>query len=290
MRAILERLERGPLLLDGAMGTELWARGWPRERPADAAVLERPELVSAIHLAYREAGAEVLTTATFGAHAMRLDPVGLGKELVAINKAATALAREAAGPHGFVAGSVGPPGRNLHGIGDLSFRTALGAYRVQMTVLLDAGVDLLLLETFTDTLDLQAALQVARELGGPVPVAASFALSGLVQLSPPTALLQVAQAMGAEIVGVNCVDPESALATLAQVRPFASRPLLFMPSAGEPTERDGHLTWPVEPGAFAEAGRRAVALGARLLGGCCGTTPAHIQALHRVGGATNPTK
>lgn len=277
---LLTRLAAGGLLFDGAMATMLRAAGWAAERPVELASVEAPERVRRVHQAYRRAGAEVLTANTFGAHGLRVDVLELADRVEELCGAAVALAREVAGPDGYVAASIGPPGEPIYPLGDKSFRMAVAGYRRHLAACRAAGVDLFVLESFPDLLELQAALTAAREVGAG-PIAASMALrpdrlaAGLVS---PEAAVEVAQALGADAVGLNCMPPPQTAVALERLLGRARVPVLAQPSAGLPSPEGGY---PVGPDDFAAWARRLAGLGARGLGGCCGTTPAHIESLAR---------
>lgn len=278
---LADRLPRGRLLLDGAMGTMLYASGCSRGEPSEMAVLNSPETVLKIHAAYRDAGAHVLTTNTFQAHRLALERGGLGDRLEVINREAVALARGAAEDRCYVVASIGPPGRRLSPLGDRSFGEAVRAYQEQIAILEEVGVDGFVLETFVDLLELQAALQAARDVTG-LPVIASVALVGREvdeRLLTPEAAARLAEAMGARAAGVNCMNPEDTARALSRMRAVTSLPLVAQPSAGLPDKNAGY---PVTPEEFRWWGEKLLDAGATLLGGCCGTTPAHIRALARV--------
>jgi len=276
----LARLARGGLVFDGAMTTVLRASGWPSERPVELANVEAPELVRGIHEAYRRAGAEVLTANTFGAHGLRLEVLKLADRVEELCAAGIALAREAAGDEAYVAASIGPPGEPIFPLGDTSYRVAVAAYRRQLAACRAAGVDLFVLETFTDLLELQAALTAAQEAEA-APLAVSMALrpdrlaAGLVS---PEALAEVAAALGAALVGLNCMPPPQTAGALERLAARARLPLFAQPSAGAPSPEGGY---PITPEDFAEWVRPLAGLGLAGLGGCCGTTPAHLAAVAR---------
>jgi 5-methyltetrahydrofolate--homocysteine methyltransferase len=259
------------------MGTMLYASGFPREEPAEMALLNVPERVKAIHAAYREAGAGLLTTNTFQAHRLALERRGLGAHFEEINRKAVALARAEAKER-YVVASIGPPGQPLSPLGDTTFRDAVRAYREQIALLEDAGVDGFLLETFTDLLDLQAALQAAREVTQRPVIASVAPVEAKVdgRLLTPEAEARLAEAMGVAAVGVNCLSPDATLRALVRMRGVTSLPLLARPSAGLP-DRNGN--YPIGPEEFSRWGEELLAAGTMLLGGCCGTTPAHIASL-----------
>jgi 5-methyltetrahydrofolate--homocysteine methyltransferase len=280
-RGLLARLAAGPVLLDGAMGTLLRAAGWPAGRPVELASVEAPDLVRDAHRAYRRAGAAVLTATTFGAHGGRLDALALGGRLEELCAAALARAREAACDEAWVAASIGPPGEPIYPLGDRSFREAVDGYRRQVAACRAGGADLFVLESFTDLLDLQAAMIAAGEAGAR-PLAVSMALrpealaAGLVS---PEALADVAQALGADLVGLNCMPPPQTAALVGRLLARARVPVLAMPSAGTPSAEGGY---PVGPDDFAGWAEGLRAAGVRALGGCCGTTPEHVEAVGRV--------
>jgi 5-methyltetrahydrofolate--homocysteine methyltransferase len=272
----LARLARGLVVFDGALATELRAAGWPAERPVELASLEAPALLRRVHEAYRRAGAEVLTANTTGAHGLRADGSRLADRGQEACRVAVALAREVAGPDGWVAASIGPPGQPVHALGDGSYRVAVAAYRRQLAACRAAGVDLFVLESFPDLLELQAALTAAREEGA-APLAVSMALrpdrlaAGLVS---PEAAVEVAQALGADLVGLNCMPPSQTATLLARFVGRARVPVFVQPAASLPSPAAGPA-----PGDVAEWARRLAGLGVGAVGGCCGTTPAHIEAL-----------
>jgi len=271
----------GPLVFDGAVGTMLRAAGWPPDRPVELANVEAPDLVRRIHAGYRRAGARILTANTFGAHGLRLEVLALADRVEELCAAGIALAREAAGADGWVAASIGPPGEPIFPLGDQSYRVAVLAYRRQIAACWRSGVDLFVIESFTDLLEMQAALTAAREEGA-APVAVSMNLeperlaAGLVS---PEAAVEVGQALGADWIGLNCMPPPQTAGAMERLLPHARIPVFAQPSAGLPTDEGGY---PVGPEDFAEWAARLAALGVRGLGGCCGSTPAHIAALVRL--------
>jgi 5-methyltetrahydrofolate--homocysteine methyltransferase len=276
--SFLERLARGFVVFDGAMSTMLRAAGWPADRPVELASVEAPALVRGIHDTYRRAGAEVLTANTFGAHGLRLDALPLADRVEELCAAAVALARASAGDAAHVAVSIGPPGEPIFPLGDKSFRVAVAAYRRQLAACRAAGADLFVLETFTDLLEVQAALAAAREAEA-APVVVSMALqperlaAGLVSAA---ALAEVAAALGADAVGLNCMPPPQTAAALEALVARARLPVVARPSAGSPSPEGGYPLGPEEFAAWAPALTR---LGVAGLGGCCGTTPDHVTAL-----------
>jgi homocysteine S-methyltransferase len=256
---LLLALDEGIVLGDGAMGTEIQARGIPIGRPYPELNEARPDLIRSIHRDYRDAGARFHKTNTFTANRIRLAEFGLGSRVGAINEAGARLARGEAGKGAWVAGSVGPLSDRSESPGEKR-----AAYLEQCQALAEARVDVFLLETFTDPGDLRMALGAARAQG--LPVIAQVALSG--------ARAREVGGVEAEVRGANCVDPSEALKTLEEI-PGPRRSIF--PSAGRPGGA-GALQTPAE---FGRLALELVRRGARLVGGCCGTTPAHIQAASR---------
>src|SRR5438270_5273032 len=281
----LERLRRGPLLGDGAMGTQLHARGVGFERSFDELNLTQPQLIEEIHRAYISAGAELIETNTFGANRIKLARHGLEAQVRDINFKAVKLAREAreiSGEPIFVAGAVGPIGQQLEPIGRITIAKATAAFEEQIAALLEGGADLLVLETFTNLPELLAAVLAARRTCDP-PIFAqmTFAEDGLTRSAgEPTQVVQALQQAGVDVIGVNCgVGPQVALQVLESMRPHTALPLSGQPNAGLPARVEGRFFYFATPEYFASFAREAAALGVAYIGGCCGTTPAHIAAM-----------
>lgn len=286
-RAFAERLAARPLLLDGAMGTLLFSRGIPQRASLDELVESHPDVVSAIHREYVTAGADIIETCTFGANRLRLAPYGLADRTSRLNRRAAQLAREArdvAGRDVLVAGSMGPlaaPTRTERP-DEATMRTAV---REQIEGLLEGGVDVLVLETASHLDDLLLAVGETRALSD-LPLVASMTFGeDLVAMdgTTPEAAVQALAVAGVDALGVNCgVGPVAALDALTQMGDdHAGTPLLIMPNAGLPTRVEGQFVYAAGPAYFAEAVPRFLAAGARLLGGCCGTTPDHIAAMRQ---------
>jgi homocysteine S-methyltransferase len=282
----LQRLAEASLLADGAMGTMLYAQGASSEQCLEYLVLARPAVVSDIHLAYANAGADVLKTHTFGANRVRLAAYGLADKVRDLNFRAVKLVRdvrEISGRALFIAGDVGPLGRRLAPDGHLAEDEARDAFREQISVLWEAGADLLLFETFVELDELVIAVQVARQVCDlPIVASLTFAEDGLTYngITPNVAAAQL-QAAGADLVGMNCsVGPAAMLRTLETLHAAAPE-LSFsvMPNAGFPERVEGRFYYPSSPEYFARQTRSFLDNGARLLGGCCGTTPMHIRAM-----------
>jgi methionine synthase / methylenetetrahydrofolate reductase(NADPH) len=289
MRApLLERLARGPLLADGAMGTLLYERGVPFGHCFDAANLTDRDRVEAVHREYLAAGAELIETNTFGANHVRLQAYGLEGEVRRIAREGVRVARaarEIAGTPAFVVGSLGPLGRALQPFGQIAVADAERWFRAGAEGLLEGGVDGFILETFQDLNEILAALRAVRGLSAELPIIAqmTFGTDGktLYGHSPALAVPALRQA-GADVVGVNCgVGPQATLEVLEEmVRAAEGLPVSAMPNAGLPHLQGGRFHYLASPAYFAEFAARAVEAGAAIVGGCCGTTPAHTRAMH----------
>ena len=281
----LERAREKVLIADGAMGTELHRLGVPIGANLDRANLTHPEVVSRIHHSYLEAGARLIETNTFGANPVRLARAGLAGEMEAINRAAVRLARGAAGESGeaVVAGAVGPLGQALAPVGYLSSAEAERAYRAQIAILAEEGVDLLLLETFADLDELLVAARLAAATSLPVLASMAFDAEGFTAagLSASTAGAALARLPLAGF-GANCgVGPEGIGRVAEQLAPHL-RPdqlLCLMPNAGLPQRHEGRMVFGSRPDYFAASAERLLASGANIVGGCCGSGPGHIAAL-----------
>jgi len=283
----LTRLAAGPLLADGAMGTLLHTRGVAFERCFDELNVSDPALIEAVHRDYLAAGAELIETNTFGANAVRLARHGLEDRARVIARQGVKVARNAreiAGSTGFVGGSMGPLGRHVEPFGPVRMPEAESAFRAQAEGLLEGGVDAFVLETFQDLNEILVAIRMVRAVSTDLPIVAmmTFGLDGKTRYGHTPAL--VARALhqaGADVIGVNCgVGPQPALEVLEDLVDAAEgAPVAVMPNAGLPQFVEGRYVYLSSPEYFAEFAARAVALGARLVGGCCGTTPAHIRAM-----------
>lgn len=280
LRALLA--DGRPHVADGAMGTLLYAAGVPLSACFDELNVRRPEVVSRIHVAYAEAGAELVETNSFGASPPKLAHHGLAAETEALNEAAARLARDAVAGRAAVVGSVGPLGLRLAPFGELTFAGAVAAFGRQVDGLLAGGVDGFALETFSDIVELEAAWTAVRERTD-LPVIASLTLGEDAVTSYGTApeiFGPRLAALGVDAVGVNCsVGPAVVLEAVERLRGVVDLPIVAMPNAGIPREIDGRQIYVSSPEHVATYARRMVEAGARIVGGCCGTTPEHVRAI-----------
>ncbi|MBZ0287163.1 MAG: homocysteine S-methyltransferase family protein, partial [Anaerolineae bacterium] len=285
----LERLKTGaPILGDGAMGTLLHQHGGAITMCFDELNRESPGEVAGVHKAYIEAGAELIETNTFGANRYKLAKHGLEDDVVAINKAGAELAKSVVRNLGrddvYVAGSVGPLGVRLKPFGRVKAEEAHAAFAEQIGALAEGGVDVILLETFSDRLELLEALSAAREAAPGIPVIChmTFANDDRTLLGDlPAQVARDLYKAGADVLGVNCGGgPEQLSHILQQMRqavPDAT--LSAMPNAGFPESVGERMMYPATGEYFAEYALTFKAIGASIIGGCCGTTPAHIAAM-----------
>jgi len=286
VHALLARLDQGILLADGAMGTQLYARGVPFDQCFDELNLTAPDLVRAIHLDYLASGAELIETNTFGANRFKLSGHGLADRLEEINRAGAGLARDAAATVGrrvFVAGSMGPVGRPMAPLGAVSPEEVREAYREQAQALVAGGAEVLILETFTDLAELLEAVRGARE-AAEVPLIAqmTFTQDGRTLMGHgPREIVRALEQAGVEVVGANCsVGPQGVLEVMEQMAAAArSAHLSAMPNAGFPSYVGGRYIYVSTPEYMAAHAVRLAALGVRIVGGCCGTTPDHIARM-----------
>jgi len=282
---LIERLTRAPLVADGAMGTVLYDKGVYINKCYDEVNLSAPDLVRDVHRAYVQAGSELIQTNTFGANAVKLAAHGLAEKTGEINRVAAQIAREEAGTTLYVAGSVGPLGIRIEPWGPTSVEEAQAFFRQQAAALLEGGIDVFMLETFGDLSEVHAALEGVREAGPDVPVIVQMTVDlserSLYGTTPEHFGAKLHE-WGADVIGLNCgVGPSAALDVLEKLRSVTDRPLSVQPNAGPPRDVEGRTMFLCSPDYLAKYARRFLDAGARLLGGCCGTTPEHMKALAR---------
>lgn len=282
MSNFLQLLTERVLVLDGAMGAMLQARSLAGGAPPEGMNLEQPEVVAAIHREYVAAGADIIETNTFGANRPKLANYGLENRVREINHAAVKIARGAAGPQTFVAGSVGPTGRFLEPVGDAGFDEIVEIYVEQIAALVEAGVHLITFETFLDIRELRAAIVAAKTVTE-LPLAAMLTFDDTGQTAlgtPPEAAAVTLDALGVAVVGANCgLGIDGIHRILEQMRAVTSLPLIAQANAGLPELRDGETVFSGTPKEMTGYHERLIKLGVRVIGGCCGTTPQHIQAM-----------
>ena len=280
----LERLKNSPVLCDGAMGTLLYAKGVFINRSYDELNLSQPELIRGIHHEYLQAGAEIIETNTFGGNSFRLGRHSMADKVREINLAGAKVAHEAAKSFDvWVAGSVGPLGIRIEPLGKTSFEETRNAFREQIAALIEGGVDLLMFETFGYIEELHQALLAARDVDAKIPLVAQVTVdedSNALDGSTPEIFAPRLEALGADVIGCNCsVGPVAMLEAMERIRAVTSLPLAAQPNAGIPRSVDGRNIYLCSPEYMASYARKFIAVGVRLVGGCCGTTPEHIRVM-----------
>jgi methionine synthase I (cobalamin-dependent)/5,10-methylenetetrahydrofolate reductase len=285
IKTFLERLQDGVVVCDGAMGTMLYARGVFVNRCFDELNLSSPALVRSVHEEYLEAGADVLETNTFGAHRFKLGPHGFERQVGRINHQGASLAREAAQGRALVAGSIGPLGKPLEPLGNIAFDDAVDAYREQAEGLAEGGVDLFSIETIPALDQARAAVKAVRAVSAlPITVSMTFTEEGTTFYGDkPEDVVRTLEDWDVAVVGANCSQgPQPMLETVQRMAAVARRlKLSAMPNAGAPAMVDGRYVYLCTPEYMASYARRFIAAGVTVVGGCCGTTPAHIRNLVR---------
>ncbi|HWQ53236.1 MAG TPA: bifunctional homocysteine S-methyltransferase/methylenetetrahydrofolate reductase [Bryobacteraceae bacterium] len=284
-QAFRKQLSERVMVADGAMGTMLYSRGVFINRCFDELNLSAPDLVRQIHTEYVKAGAEILETNTFGASRPRLAAFGLAEKLAAINEAGVRIARDAAGEDAFVAGAIGPLGVHIEPLGPTSFAEARAIFHEQARILVDAGVDLLILETFTNLDELREAVFAAREAAGPeMAIIGQVTINDFGQLPGGTDVQTFTHRLDEwplDVIGCNCsVGPKVMLETVEEMMRFTTKPISAMPNAGVPVRVEGRNIYLSSPEYMAQYARRFLWAGVRIIGGCCGTTPDHIKLFH----------
>ena len=282
MKPFLHTLAEGPILFDGAMGSLLYDRGVLHTRSYDELVIAQPDLIARVHRDYIDAGAQVIETDTFGANRIALARHGLADQMATLNKAAVKLARECAAGRAYVAGAVGPTGVRFAIASESERRRARMALAEQIDTLVIAGVDLILLETFPSILELELAIAVAKERGPKVPVVAQHVFDLQCKGDGGLAPAEVAERLvnaGADVIGANCGVGPAELYTVATGMIGRGKPVIVQPNAGMPAAVEGRTIYVANPEHFGVFARRLLKSGVRAIGGCCGTTPAHIQAM-----------
>jgi 5-methyltetrahydrofolate--homocysteine methyltransferase len=287
MRAPLERLRAGEVLVgDGAWGTQLMARGLAPGDSPEAFSLDRPELLAEIAGLYLEAGADLVTTNTFGGSPLRLAAHGLEARCEEINRRAVEALLPAIGGRAHVAGSIGPSGAILKPYGDAEPELVAGGFRRQVGALVEAGADLICIETMIDVAEAKLAVAAARACSADIPIITTMTFDATPRgfyTTMGSTVAEVCAALaeaGTDVIGSNCGN---GIATMVEIaREFARHstlPIAIQSNAGLPEHRDGTLVWPESPVHFAESVPGLLDLGVRIIGGCCGTGPEHVRAV-----------
>jgi methionine synthase / methylenetetrahydrofolate reductase(NADPH) len=269
-------------VFDGAMGTRLYDKGVYINRSYDELNLVAPDLVREVHEEYVRAGAEIIETNSFGATRNKLQPYGLEEKLRDINLAAAKIAREAAGENVFVAGAIGPLGIRIEPFGPTSYDEAKEMFKEQAEALAEGGVDLFIIETFSELTEIQQAIRAVREVCD-LPVIAQMTIQADLKTTfgtSPEAFTAALHEEGVDVIGLNCgMGPTHVLNALEKMRTVTNKRLSAQPNAGLPRDVQGRQFYMGSPEYMAEFSRRFVQAGAKFVGGCCGTTPTHIKLI-----------
>src|SRR5690242_10106610 len=283
MQPFRELLETdGIHVFDGAMGTMLYAKGVYINRCYDELNLSNPDLVREIHTEYIKAGADIIETNTYGATSHKLQQYGLEANLHEINATAAKLAREAASDRAYVAGAIGPLGLRIEPYGPTSFDEAKELFKAQAIALLEGGVDLFCLETFSDVSEIRQAISAVRELCD-LPIIAQMTImtdGNTMFGTTPELFTERLDNWGADVIGLNCgVGPAIILSALEKMREVTKKKLSAQPNAGLPRDVQGRQFYMCSPEYMSKFAKRFIQSGAKFIGGCCGTTPAHIKLI-----------
>jgi len=294
MKDFRELLETDSVyVFDGAMGTRLYDKGVYINRSYDELNLVAADLVREVHEEYVRAGAEIIETNTFGATRHNLQPYGLESKVREINAAAGRIARRAAGDRVFVAGAIGPLGLRIEPFGPTSFEEAKEMYKEQVEGLLEADVDLFVLETFSELSVIEQAIRAVRELSD-LPIVAQMTIQQDIKTTfgtAPELFTARLDELGADVIGLNCgMGPTHVLHGLEIMHGVTAKPLSAQPNAGLPRDVQGRQFYMGSPEYMAEFSRRFVQTGAKFVGGCCGTTPTHIKLIAEAVRSVSPRK
>lgn len=280
-RSFMDIVEAGPVVFDGAVGTQLYERGIYINKSFDDANLSRQDLVKSVHEAYVEAGADVITTNTFAANRIKLKRHGLEDNVDAINREGVRLAREAAGEAALVAASIGPTGLNPSVLTDREIDEIRQAYTEQATILCDAGVDVVVLETFRQLAEIRMALEAVQAVCA-VPIVAMMAFDSERRTGDGAAPDRVALLLkewGADVIGANCMEGPSVIYDVVEGMLGHGLPVIAEPNAGYPRRVEERLVYMATPEYFGVYAKRFFQMGVSIMGGCCGTGPEHVKRI-----------
>lgn len=287
---MLKKLSDGkPLVSDGAMGTLLFEQGLKPGDCPESMNLEKPEVLGEIARAYLEAGAEVVHTNTFGGSSLKLASYSLESKIREINESGIEEVRKAATDRAIVSASCGPTGRVLKPYGDAEPEAVYDSFERQLDLVISAGVDAVTVETMTDLTEATLAVKAAKAISPSTPVMATMTFDStprgfftIMGVSIEKAAQGLEEA-GADVVGSNCGNGIEKMVEIArELRKVSNLPILIQANAGLPELRDGEAVYPESPEFMAEKAKALVDLGVAIIGGCCGTTPAHTRALRQM--------
>ena len=279
----LDLIKNGPIILDGATGTNLQKAGMPTGVCPEQWILDHKDVLLQLQKSYKEAGSKIVYAPTFSGNRIKLEEYGLEQEIKKINTELVKLSKEAMGEDGYVAGNITMTGEQLYPMGSLSFEELVDIYKEQAGYMIEAGVDLFVVETMMSLAETRAAVIAIKEICD-LPVMVSMTYNEdrrtLYGTDPETAVV-VLQSLGVDMIGTNCsTGPKEMVEILKKMRPYANVPLFAKPNAGLPELVDGETVYQMTPEEFASFGVELEKNGAAVVGGCCGTTPAHMKALY----------
>lgn len=278
--AFLKFLNDNIMILDGATGTHLQEKGLPRGVCPEKWVLENPQVIIELQKQYIDAGSNVVYACTFGCNRIKLSEYGLENELESMNRELVRLSKEAVGDRGWVAGDLAPTGEQIYPIGKYTFEDMVNVYKEQAKVLVEAGVDLFVIETMMNIWETRAAVIAVRETCDlPIMVSMTYESNGYtLNGTDPVSALITLQNLGADAVGCNCsTGPDDMVEIIELMKPYAKVPLLVKPNAGLPKFINGNTVFDMEAEEFSNCAIDLVKAGANIIGGCCGTTPKYIK-------------
>lgn len=289
MKNLLERLKEEVLVCDGAMGTMLMSKGMPKGACPDYWGIKNKKILTSIHKAYLEAGADLIITNTFGANAIKLKRFKLQKKVADINKRAAEMAREAAGDQAYILGDVGPTGEYLKPVGDIEAEEMLHVFTEQVKALQEAGVEAIILETMSDMEELKTAIMAAKE-STRLPLIACMTFQKTAKKGfRTTSGISIPQFVsdsllsGCDVIGANCSIAISDMVDLiSEMRNLSTSFLIAQPNAGSPKLVDDKTVYEQSPDEFKRFIPELIKAGANIIGGCCGTTPEHIRGIKEV--------
>lgn len=283
----------GVVVFDGGMGTEIYKRGIYINRCFDELNLSSPNLILEIHKDYINSGSDVIQTNTFGSNVYKLKPYGFSDKVKVINCQGAKLAKQAAGTAALVAGSMGPLGVKLEPWGNVSLEDAKTSFKEQATGLVEGGVDLFIIETFSDIGEIHQAIQAVREICN-LPIIAQMTIDehgNSLFGTPPEVFTARLEEWGADVIGINCSQgPQVMLEVLERMTKITHKPISVQPNAGVPVSVEGRNIYLCSPEYMATYAKHFILSGAKIVGGCCGTAPEHIKAIKKAVIALRPKK
>jgi len=284
-RNFREEIKNSILILDGAMGTSLYKMGLSPDKPPEFANLKHPEWVYEIHKGYVSTGADIIVTNTFGANPFKMKEHSLDRFLKEIIVEGVKIAKDASNGRCFISTSIGPTGKFLEPVGDLSFDSAVSIFREIAEIAIDAGTDLFSLETFIDIRELKSAVLGIREVSSDIPIIAMMTFDRSLKTvlgTPPEVAGIVLESLPVDVIGVNCgLGPDGIYEALRRMSPYTDKPLISQPNAGIPVVKDGITIYPAMPEDFSKLIEKKIKIGVTIFGGCCGTGPEHIEELKK---------